>query len=160
MYSTSATALQHGLLKQQRLLESARLPGFGHHADKFYRCEVIFGMPSADCAGTGICKIVVNRGSSGRTQQMRKDCKHTGAIFARSGETGEFSMLLFPELLCTELYRRHLRQGVLELHEPCRLPNDLSAALDLPFRQLGAGSYVLEVRHGYYQIKFNPLAGA
>ncbi|HNL37693.1 MAG TPA: hypothetical protein PKL15_03620 [Saprospiraceae bacterium] len=157
MNSIYKTELDLGLLNRQNRLESARMPGFGHHADKFYRCEVIFGMPSADCAGTGICKIVVNRTN---VQQEKKECKCTGAIFARSGETGEFSMLLFPELLCTRLYSRHLRQGILQLHEPCRLPVDMVTSLHLPFRLLQPGSYAVEVRHGYYQIKFNPLAGA
>lgn len=157
MNSIYKTELDLRLVNRQSQLESARMPGFGHHADKFYRCEVVFGMPSADCAGTGICKIVVNRAD---TQQIKRDCKSTGAIFARSGETGEFSMLLFPELLCARLFSRHLRQGILELHEPCRLPNDMVASLRLPFRQLSPGSYALELRQGYYQIKFNPSAGA
>lgn len=160
MLSTSITALYHGLLKQQHLLESARLPGFGHHADKFYRCEVIFGMPSADCGGTGICKIVVNRTTGNGAEQIKKDCKSTGALFARSGETGEFSMLLFRELLCTQLYRQHLRHGLLELHEPCRLPADMVAFLQLPVRTIGPGIFPIEVRQGYCQIKFNPTAGA
>ncbi len=160
MLSTSITALYHGLLKQQHLLESARLPGFGNHADKFYRCEVIFGMPSADCAGTGICKIVVNRTAGTGAVPFKKDCKSTGAIFARNGETGEFSMLLFREMLCTQLYRQHLRQGVLQLMEPCRLPADLVAFLRLPMRIIGPGIFPIETRHGYCQIKFNPQAGA
>lgn len=160
MLSTSITAQYFGLLKQQHLLESARLPGFGHHADKFYRCEVIFGMPSADCAGTGICKIVVNRMPGREGCTSKKDCKSTGVLFARNGETGEFSMLLFRELICTELYRRHLRQGVLELKEPCRLPADLVAFFQLPMRVLGPGIFPIEARQGYCQIKFNPQAGA
>lgn len=153
------TALSPGLLLQERLLDTARLPGFGHHADKFYRCEVIFGMPSADCAGTGICKIVINRQSLA-PRHRGNDCKSTSALFACDGDSGEFSLFLFRDLLCVELYRRHLRGGVLELREPCRLPADLLAHFRLPMRTIGPGAYPIEVRPGCFQIRFNPSTGA
>lgn len=159
MSSSIHTALPPGLLHPERLLDLSRLPGFGHQADKFYRCEVIFGMPSADCAGTGICKIVVNR-QAAAAPPRGKDCKSTSALFAYNGDSREFSLFLFRDLLCVELYRRHLRRGALELREPCRLPADLLAYFKLPRRLLRPGIYPIETRPGCYQVRFEPGAGA
>lgn len=159
MSSITCITPRQQLLRQQRLPNPDRLPGPGGTADKFYRCDVIFGMPSADCGGTGICKIVVNQRPEEAPAGTR-NCRRTSAVFTRNSQSGELSLLLFPALLCPELFRKHLRKGVLRLYEACTLPLSLTAYLGIPTGCLAAGAYAIETHSGYYKIRFNPQAAA
>jgi hypothetical protein len=42
------------------------------------QCDVVFGSPSAECRGTGICKITGTNGFSILNQ--KKECKKTQAV--------------------------------------------------------------------------------
>ncbi|MBK8555618.1 MAG: hypothetical protein IPL65_07540 [Lewinellaceae bacterium] len=134
------------------MLESGSCPGFGSTADKYYRCDVIFGSPSADCRGTGICKIVAQHRRFEQPEQQQ--CQRTGAMFAYSSLDQSFSMLLFPEFMCIKLLRNHLRHGVLEMLEPARLPAEMVALLGLSAHAIPPGKYPIEIKMGYFQIKF------
>ena len=144
---------EYGLMKKQRYLETGSLPGYGSQADKFYRCDVIFGSPSADCRGTGICKIVAQQQAPDQAEPQQ--CRRTQAVVAYGAADHSVSLLLFPEFLCATIVRNHLSKGVLIMKEPCRLPNDLRAMLHLQDTHIPAGVYAVEIKMGYYQINFS-----
>ncbi len=102
------------------------------------RCDIVFGMPSQDCRGTGICKL----SSEFHLQpNLKRECRQTIA-FASKGD-GVLSLLFFRSLLCVELFRRQFRKGVFEMPESCPIDAALQAALDLPGTTLLAGNYAI-----------------
>jgi hypothetical protein len=143
---------EYGLAKKQQQLEEAGLlPGLGSSAQKTYRCDVIFGSPSADCRGTGICKITAQ---AERSEEPKKsECKRTRAMISMDKVNGEVSLLLFPEFLCMNILRNQLRNGVLVMKEPCHLPSNLVASFGLETNEVSPGSYPMEIKLGYYKIK-------
>ena len=126
------------------------VPGLKGETDKFYRCDVIFGSPSADCRGTGICKIVAeaDRGLGSE----KKECKRTQAMFAGNAGDDSLSLLLFPEFLCIHILKNHLRKGVLEMPEACPIPTEMASTMGLNEKEIPAGTYAVEMRLGYYKI--------
>lgn len=115
-------------------------------------CDVVFGSPSNDCRGTGICKITARK--SRPAGSARRDCKSTKALFI-SGESGRsLSMVFARELLCIHIWRNHLRHGMLTLSEPCKIPLDISRTIGLKFHTLRPGQYHVEELEGRYRIMF------
>jgi hypothetical protein len=116
---------------------------------------VVFGSPSNDCRGTGICKITARKG--GRTSAdtgARRTCKSAKALLI-SGENGRsLSMVFARELLCVHIWKNHLRHGVLVLQEPCKIPLDVSRAIGLKFHLIQPGQYKVEELEGRYRIRF------
>ena len=116
-------------------------------------CDVVFGSPSNDCRGTGICKITARK-SRPETTGVRRDCKSSKALFI-SGDSGRsLSMVFARELLCVHIWRNHLRHGVLTLSEPCRIPLDITRTIGLKFHTLQPGQYRVEELEGRYRITF------
>jgi hypothetical protein len=101
------------------------------------RCDIVFGMPSQDCRGTGICKL----SSEFHLSSTKKECRHTIA-FASKGE-GVLSLLFFRPLLCVELFRRQFRKGIFEMPESCPLDQHLKMALGLSGSTLLPGKYTI-----------------
>ena len=105
------------------------------------RCDIVFGMPSQDCRGTGICKL-----TSDLTQppDLQKQCRQTVAFAAGFAGEGKVSLLFFRELLCVDLFRRQFRNGVFDMPEPCPLPHSLAEQLGLNGKSLLPGKYSIE----------------
>jgi hypothetical protein len=149
-----------GLTKIKQRLEPGYLPSADKSNKKFYRCDVLFGAPSANCQGTGICKIVAAANPDQSDVQVETGCRHTPALFALDASNGHLVMLLFPEFLCTKIQREHLRHGVLDMHEPCPIPENMRAFFGIQQEQLPADRYFLEPKMGYFQIHFSNGAPA
>jgi len=102
-----------------------------------------------NCSGTGICKL--NGNNSVRRALLKKNC-HTTIAQIAAGPNGKLSLFFFRELLCVKLYRRHFHKGVLSMHEPCPLPEELSNSLDIKATQLLPGDYEVLECDGYFRI--------
>lgn len=87
-------------------------------------CDVIFGNPRDLCNGTGICKIVDRRFDISMRRQGR--CDQAPAFLRISQDAGFVELILWKGMLCPNLYRKHLRQGILRLESACPLPNTFS----------------------------------
>ncbi len=117
-------------------------------------CDVIFGSPSADCRGTGVCKISAKQTPT--TITPNRDCKGTTGIFTSQNDGRAVSVVFFRELLCVNVLRNHLMKKTLDLREPCALPLGLITFLGLRIKRLEPGSYPIEEGTGYYRVTFNP----
>ncbi len=112
-------------------------------------CDVVFGSPSMDCNGTGICKITGT--NSIRPLFLKKDCLLTkGQICA--APDGKISLFFFREFLCIHLYRQHFRKGVLTMKEACPLPKEISKSLNLKGKRLMPGNYAVVEMDGYFRV--------
>lgn len=116
---------------------------------KFLYSDVVFGSPSMNCNGTGICKIIGT--NSVRRSLLAKSCHKTLAQIA-AAPSGKLSLFFFRELLCVKLYRQHFHKGVLRMNEPCRLPAQLSRGLDVKAKQLLPGDYAVIACDGYFRV--------
>lgn len=118
-----------------------------------FQCEVMFGSPSSNCHGNGICKIVA-RSSQQPSHYVRTSCSHAGALLAASADGNGASLVFRREWLCAHLMRRHFRHGILEMPEPCPIPSAMASALGLNIRELPAGLHLIEDYGIYFRINF------
>ena len=119
----------------------------------FFQCEVMFGSPSSNCSGNGICKIVAQNNRPAATF-MRSSCSHAKALFCSSDDGNEAYMVFQRGWLCSNLMRRHFRHGVLEMREPCPIPPTMASALGLRIRELPAGLHLIEDHGTHFHIHF------
>jgi hypothetical protein len=121
------------------------------------QCEVMFGSPSSNCDGNGICKIVAR---SHHPLQMfkRTDCSHAKALFGACDGGNGASLLFRREWVCSNLMKRHFRHGILEMPEPCSIPSALVATLGLEISQLPAGLHLVEDYGTHFKINFRHTA--
>lgn len=147
------STLAYGIAKKHELLKANLLRGYaGVKQPKSLSCDVVFGSPSVGCRGTGICKLNVHDGS--RTVALKQTCRGAVALLV-SLDDGEGVSLILPHVfLCTHIARNYLRRGVLQMNEPCKIPNAISAALGLKIKTLEPGAYPVESLNGYYRINF------
>lgn len=132
----------------QRL--TSRAVAFQEIDSQLIRCDIVFGMPSQDCRGTGICKLTSDLDAP---PQLKNDCRNTVAFAGRAGEGRRVMLAFFRELLCAQLYSRHFRKGVLELTEPCPLPENLVNTLKLKGNALLPGKYAIREQEGCFQVE-------
>lgn len=116
---------------------------------KTLHCDVVFGSPSADCHGTGICKITGT--NSVHRLRLKKDCQLTFGQIA-AAPNGKISLFFFREFLCIHLYRQHFRKGVLVMKEPCALPKEISQGLGVKAGSLLSGDYKVLECEGYFRV--------
>ncbi|MBC7776198.1 MAG: hypothetical protein H7246_12250 [Phycisphaerae bacterium] len=135
------------LIRPRRETESARQ----------LSCDVVFGSPSADCMGTGVCRITARTGGNQSASERKRSCRSTVGLFFPI-EAGEgVSMVLTRALLCIQLYKTHLRHGTLTLESPCQLPRHIAKALGLKIRALPIGKYPVQENEGFLRIDFKVL---
>ncbi|MBV6440399.1 MAG: hypothetical protein DYG98_12805 [Haliscomenobacteraceae bacterium CHB4] len=132
----------------QRL--TSRTTAFQGIDSQLIRCDIVFGMPSQDCRGTGICKLTSDLDTP---PQLKNDCSNTTAFAGRVGEGNRVMLAFFRELLCAQLYSRHFRKGVLELTEPCPLPEGLVNNLKLKGKALLPGKYMVQEQDGCFRVE-------
>lgn len=130
-------------------LRPERVPSEG----MFLQCEVMFGSPSSNCGGNGICKIVA-KGQLPAFVFKRTSCSHAKALFASWDGGHGASMFFRRDWLCSNLMRRHFRHGILEMPEPCPVPPGLVSALGLKITELPAGLHLIEDYGTHYRINF------
>ncbi len=148
------TTIAYGTIKRHELPKAnLLLHGYaGVNLPKSLRCDVVFGSPSVGCRGTGICKL--NAHNSARAVALKHNCRGAGGLLISSNEGEGVSLILPRELLCTHIVRNHLRHGVLQMDEPCKIPSNIVAALGLKITTLAPGNYPVENLHRYYRIDF------
>jgi len=118
-----------------------------------FQCEVMFGSPSSNCGGNGICKIVARDGHSSLAFQ-RTSCSHAKAFFASSDGGESISLVFRREWLCGSLMRRHFRHSILEMPEPCPIPPAVINLFGLKMNELPAGLHIIEDYKTYFRITF------
>ena len=116
---------------------------------KMMNCEVVFGSPSLDCGGTGICRITGTNSIKGYYQH--KNCSRTLGQIAAAGN-GTISLFFFREFLCIRLYRKHFYKGVFSVTEACPIPPDVSATLGIEASAIVPGQYVVREMDGYFRV--------
>ena len=136
-------------LRTSSARQSSRLSAFQGISSQLIRCDIVFGMPSQDCRGTGICKLASEYEAS---LQLKNDCRNTVAFAGRAGEGNRVTLVFFREMLCTQLYSRHFRKGVLELPESCPLPDSLVENLQLKGCSLLPGNYTVTEQEGCFRV--------
>lgn len=150
------TVFQNTYTTGSRQREALSLP-FGAEnarpAPMLLQCEVMFGSPSSNCDGNGICKIVARSGCAPNTYS-RTSCSHSQAVFASCDGGNAASMIFRRDWLCAKLMKRHFRHGFLEMPEPCPIPPAFVSALDLNISELPAGLHLIENFGTHYRINF------
>ena len=121
------------------------------------QCEVMFGSPSSNCGGNGICKIVATERQPAAVFE-RTNCHHTRAFITSSGEGA--ALIFRRDWLCANLMRRYLRHGILEMPESCPLPAGVVMATGLKMNELPAGLHLVEDYDLYVRIQFRPAITA
>lgn len=117
-------------------------------------CDVVFGSPSANCMGTGVCRISARAGGSPLPPARRQNCRSTvGLLFPIEGGNG-LSLVLTRALLCSQLYKNHLRQDTLRLEHSYQLPTEISETLGLHISELLAGEYPIQKAGDFLRIDF------
>lgn len=133
--------------------EKLQLPVWkGQAGHEMIRCDVVFGSPSLECRGTGVCKITAHDRS--RDAEIHKGCNRTTAFLTASEGGQHVSMIMLRELLCVNILRQHLRSQVLVMKEPCRIPQGFVTSLGLNTDVLKPGSYPIYEMAGYFRIDF------
>ncbi len=132
------------LIRPQRETESTRQ----------LSCDVVFGSPSADCMGTGVCRISARLPGMAHTSELKRSCRSAmGLLFPIEGGKG-VSLILTRAMLCTQLYKTQLRHDSLILVDPCPLPKNVVKPLGLKFTELPAGKYLIQQAEGFLRIDF------
>ena len=116
---------------------------------KVLYCDVVFGSPSMNCNGTGICRI--NISNFIHAQVEKKQCQLTSGLMA-AGPGGKVSLFFFRERLCIRQYRKHFRKGVFEMTEACPIPASISKELHTRAKKLLPGSYTVWEGDGYFRL--------
>lgn len=126
--------------------EKAELP------TKMMQCEVVFGSPSLDCGGTGICRITGT--NSIKPLLANKNCRQTLGQISISAE-GKISMFFYRPYLCIHLYRQHFHKGVFTVMEPCAIPTDIAASFNSSLGTIMPGRYTVTEKDGYFRVDLN-----
>ena len=113
-------------------------------------CDVVFGSPSADCSGTGICKITGTNGFF--IHDQKKECQRTQAVLFQRADKKGLTLIFFRSLLCSKLFRHHFWKGVLKMDEPCMLPGEIRDQLETPFSKMLPGWYLVTEASGYFKV--------
>lgn len=128
---------------------ASRFNSFEDIDAQLIRCDIVFGMPSQDCRGTGICKITSD---VFRSADQKKNCRHTIAFAGRTAGGNKISLFFLRELLCINLFRDQFRNGVFEMPEACALPEDMAAALNLQGSALMPGTYRIVEKDNCFRV--------
>jgi hypothetical protein len=143
----------------ENLLNVARMPDVNIASrdrcnyNKRITAEVIFGSPNLGCRGTGICKIM--DATRVETGISRTACNRA-PVFLAADETGKsVSLLLIREFVCLNIYKTHLRKGILEMASSCTLPTCLVEYLSLDSDTLAPGCYPIQESDGFIHIRIN-----
>lgn len=111
--------------------------------------EVVFGTPSRNCEGSGIC-MVTSRFPAGYTVP----CPHARAIIYCDTERREL-VFRFPKRYLSEITLKRLKDNdVFVVEEPFRIPQVLIRRWGLSGRYISAGRYPIEVYSTEWRLYF------
>lgn len=131
------------------------VPEGGRKETLLLQCEVMFGSPSSNCGGNGICKIVATAPNN-PSVFTRTSCSHSRAFFTTCDDGAGAALLFRKDWLCSNLMRRHFRHGILEMPEPCPIPGGIMTTLGLKTNELPAGLHLIEEFGTFLRIRFQP----
>lgn len=110
--------------------------------------EVVFGTPSRNCSGSGIC-MITSRFPDGYTIP----CPHARAIIHFS--PGEELVFRFrKQRLCNRAVQAYFSPGFFLVEEPFSLPQRLVRQWSLPITQVSPGRYLLEEYSSEWRLYF------
>lgn len=111
--------------------------------------EVVFGTPSRNCEGSGIC-MVTSRFPGGHTVP----CPHARAIIYCDKESKEL-IFRFPKRYLSELAQKRLSDNeVFVVEESFLIPQPLIRQWGLPGRYIPAGRYPIEAYSTEWRLYF------
>ncbi|HAD12784.1 MAG TPA: hypothetical protein DCF33_10140 [Saprospirales bacterium] len=116
---------------------------------KAIHSEVVFGSPTMNCNGTGICRI--SSLHSVRPEANISSCQKTVAQIV-PGDYGNITLFFHRSMLCINLFRKHFYKGMLEMHEPCVIPADLLERLNIQTRVILPGKYAITEHDGMFRL--------
>jgi hypothetical protein len=116
------------------------------------QCELMFGSPSSNCGGNGICKIIAKQPDN--RPAFRTHCSRAKALFVTGQDSQTVSLVFRREWLCSNLMRHYFRHGIFEMPEPCPIPSQLVAASGTALSELPAGLHPIEDCGAYLLIHF------
>lgn len=137
----------HGQATQPILFQNYPIPNA--YPAKMIHCDVVFGSPSMNCNGTGICKLTSSK--LNRPTALKRDCRMTFGQISATQE-GKISLYFFREYLCIHLYRQHFRKGLLDMKESCPLPSGIAKSLKIKGKKLVPGKYAVLECDGYFRV--------
>ena len=114
---------------------------------KIIDSQVVFGTPSRDCSGSGICKLYTIHAA----KHLNISCEMVRARLALSDEHLQLS---FPEALCSErLLMQHFSNAHFVMDENFVLPTWLSRKFDCPSVFVPVGEYPILRKSGFIWLK-------
>lgn len=108
---------------------------------------VVFGIPSRDCSGSGICKVYTIHAA----KRLNIACEMVRVRFAMFDEHLQLS---FPEAVCTErLIQQHFSNAYFAMDENFVLPSWLSRKFQRPAVFVPCGEYPVLRKSGFIWLK-------
>lgn len=157
MRNLTKLSKQAGIMPFWPSLSSHRLRPLRETAETALQmsCDVVFGSPSADCRGTGICRISARVSHSPLPAARRQKCQSAvGLLYPIDGGSG-LAMVFTKGMLCTQLYRKHFRKGYLCIESYSFLPDDVVRGLSLKTNKLSPGIYPVAEDSEFLRINFH-----
>lgn len=122
-------------------------PFAGQKRPKIINSQVIFGTPSRDCSGSGICKIYTIHAA----KRLQIACEMVPARLAVSDQD---LLISFSEADCTESLRQKQFRGIhFWIEEAFQLPVWLAQKLDIPATVIPSGGYLIQRKNGFIWLK-------
>jgi hypothetical protein len=146
---------QHGLSSAQRSTDFLGCPGLGQGRATGTRqmySDVIFGSPSSNCNGLGVCKIT----ALGQAAMQYSRCQAVGGLFSKN-TAGDMQVLIPRSKVCTDLYRKYFMHGMIELKHPCAIPDYLRRHLSFRNTTISPGKYPIHSDGPYFIIEFRQI---
>ena len=114
---------------------------------KIIDSQVIFGTPSRDCSGSGICKVYTIHAA----KRLQIACEMVPARLAVSNQD---LLISVSEADCTESLRQKQFRGIqFSVEEAFQLPAWLAQKLDIPVGFIPAGGYLIQRKNGFIWLK-------
>lgn len=109
--------------------------------------QVVFGTPSRNCSGSGICKVYTIHGA----KRLNISCE---MVSAKLTNLGTHLKLSFSKTACSsQLIQQQFAQGNFTVEEDYVLPSWLTRKLNVPFTCISKGTYPVQVQGDYVGIK-------
>ncbi|WP_421797556.1 hypothetical protein [Haliscomenobacter sp.] len=114
---------------------------------KIIDSQVVFGTPSRDCSGSGICKLYTIHAA----KHLQIACE---IVPTRLAVSDQDLYLSFSEADCTESLRQKQFKGLHFLvEEAFQLPSWLTQKLNIPAAVIPAGGYLIQRKNGFIWLK-------
>lgn len=120
--------------------------------EKSIKAEVIFGMPSNRCKGTGICKVVAAVSNSSPLTNSNP-CQATPATLKLEAQK-RLSITFMKGDLCNEIISNQFRTGIFTVLETYALPKFVLDKLGYSYTCIEQGSYLVFETEEAYTIRF------